>query len=119
MRVDDVQMYGPIKPAVVNLSYAATVTTDASTGNHFRVTVTGNFTLGNPSSPTDGQHCVWEITQDATGSQIMTLGTTFTVPNNLPAVVLTTTPNHVSMISAKYNGALSKWVVTGFLQDYS
>ncbi len=118
MREDDVQMFGPIKPAVVNLVYGATVATDCSLGNHFRLTATGNFTLSNVSNPTDGQRLLWEILQDGTGNRLISLDTNFTVPSNLPAIILSTSPNVSDMLSGIYNSALGKVVITGFGKEY-
>lgn len=48
--------------AAVTLTYAATVTTDASQGITFRHTMTGNATLAAPTSPTDNQMATREMT---------------------------------------------------------
>src|SRR5690349_18132166 len=50
---------GAIAPGVVILPDAATIVVDASIGNDFRVTISGNRTLGNPSNPTDGQKIIF------------------------------------------------------------
>jgi len=118
MRADDIQMNGPIKPAVITLTDAATIATDASKGNHFRVTLGGNRTLGNPSNPTDGQRMIWEFLQDGTGNRTITLDTKFSVPGNMAAVTLTTVANHWDMIGVIYNSSLDKFIVTGFMNDY-
>jgi hypothetical protein len=119
MRADNIAMSGSITPAVVTLVDATSVQTDCSKGNHFRVTIAGNRTLQNPSNLVDGQRLVWEIQQDGTGGRTITLDTLFSTPNNVPSVILTTTPNQWSLIAAIYNGSINKVVVTGFLQQYS
>lgn len=45
-------------PRAVALADAATVSVDASAGNHFTLTLTGSHILGNPSSPADGQRII-------------------------------------------------------------
>ena len=61
----------------VTLTYAATVTTNASLSNHFRITLTGALTLAAPTNPSDGQRVFWEFIQDATGSRLLTLNAAF------------------------------------------
>jgi hypothetical protein len=119
MRADLIAMAGSLTPKVVTLSYAATIATDATLGNHFRVTLTGSPTLGNPTGAVDGQTFRWEFLQDGTGSRALTLDTKFVVPNNLPVIALTVAANHYSALFAFYNSSLDKFIVAGFLQDYS
>lgn len=110
---------GSILPTVKNLVDAATIATDASLGNHFRVTLGGNRTLGNPTNPVDGQRIIWEITQDGTGSRTITLDVAFVVPSNVPPVVLSLGAGKTDMLGAIYNSGIAKWVVTGFIKEYS
>jgi len=102
----------------VTLTDAATVATDASLGNHFRVTLAGNRTLGNPTNPTDGQRCVWELIQDATGSRTLTLGSAFALGSDITAVTLTTTASKRDFLSAVYNSTATKWYVVAFIKGY-
>ena len=46
---------GYVAPAVVTLKDAATISVDASAGNDFRVTISGNRRMKSPSNPVDGQ----------------------------------------------------------------
>jgi hypothetical protein len=110
---------GSILPAVANLADAATIVTDASLGNHFRVTLGGNRTLGNVTTPVDGQRFIWEFLQDGSGNRTITLDSKFVVPNNVPPVILTLTPNRWSLLAGIYNSILDKVIITGFLQDYA
>src|SRR5690242_9351887 len=54
---------GAVAPAVVNLTDAATIAVDASTGNDFRVTIAGNRTIGTPANPVNGQQIIFQVTQ--------------------------------------------------------
>lgn len=101
-----------------DLTDAATVATDASLGNHFRVTLGGNRTLGNPTNPTDRQKVVWELVQDATGSRTITLGSAFALGTDLTAVTLTTTPSKRDFLGAVYNATTSKWYVIAFMKGF-
>jgi hypothetical protein len=100
------------------LTDAATIATDASLGNHFRVTLGGNRTLGNPTNPTDGQRIIWEIIQDATGSRTISLDTKFALGTDITAVTLTTTASKRDFIGAVYNSTADKWYVIAFVRGY-
>lgn len=103
---------------VVALTDAATITTDASLGNQFRVTLGGNRTLGNPTNPTDGQKAMWEIIQDSTGSRTLTLGSDFALGTDVSSVTLTTTANKRDFLGAVYNSTAAKWFVVAFVKGY-
>ncbi len=100
-----------VTAGVVTLTDAATIATDASLGNHFRVTLGGNRTLGNPTNPTDGQKCTWEIIQDGTGGRTLAWDTKFLFSTDLPSITITTTLNTRTLIAAIYNSTLDKWLV--------
>ena len=108
----------PVAPVVTTLTDASTVATDASLGNHFRVTLGGNRTLGNPTNPTNGQRCVWEIIQDGTGSRTITLDTKFALGTDIATVTLTTTASKRDFLGAVYNSTADKWFVIAFVKGY-
>jgi hypothetical protein len=110
---------GAIVPAVVTLGYAVTIATDARTGNHFRCTLTGDATLGNPTDAHDGQRIVWEFTQDGTGNRVLTLDSKFSIPSNMPDVILSLGAGVTDAIGVLYNSVLDKFVVTGFMKEYT
>lgn len=104
--------------APVALVDAATIATDASLGDYFRVTLAGNRTLGNPTNPTDGQKAIWEISQDGTGSRTLTLGSNFALGTSIAAVTLTTTASKTDFLGAIYNSTAGKWRVVSFVKGY-
>ena len=107
------------KPQVpIVLTDAATIATDASLGNHFRVTLGDNRTLGNPTNSTDGQKVIWEFVQDVTGSRTITLDTRFGLGTDITAVTLTTTANKRDFMTAIYNMGVGTWYVVGFVKEY-
>jgi hypothetical protein len=108
----------PLTLPPVTLTDAATVATNASLGNHFRVTLGGNRTLGNPTNPTDGQKVVWEFIQDATGTRTITLGANFALGTDISAVTLSTGPGQHDFMGAVYNAIASKWYVIAFVRGY-
>lgn len=104
--------------AVQALTDAATIATDASLGNHFRVTLAGNRILGNPTNPTDGQKALWELIQDATGSRTITLGSAFALGTDISSVTLTTTASKRDFLGAIYNSTAALWYVIAFARGY-
>jgi hypothetical protein len=106
-----------ITPDALTVS-AGAVATDASLGNHFTISATANFTLSNPTNPTDGQRVIWQITQDATGSRTITLGSAFALGTDITAVTLTTTANKCDYLGAVYDATAAKWRVVMFVKGY-
>lgn len=109
---------GLVPWAPVGLTDTTTIATDASLGDYFRVTLAGNRTLGNPTNPTDGQKVIWEISQDATGSRTLTLGSNFALGTSIAAVTLTTTASKTDFLGAIYNSTAGKWRVVSFVKGY-
>jgi len=106
-----------ITPDTLTIS-AGAVATDASLGNHFDIAANANFTLSNPTNPTHGQRVMWVITQDATGSRTITLGSAFALGTDITAVVLTTTANKSDYLGAVYDSTAAKWRVVMFVKGY-
>lgn len=107
-------------PAPVTLADAATIATDTATGDHFRVTLGGNRTLGVPTNPADGRKVLWELIQDATGGRVLTLATGtggFAVGADGP-VVLSTAPGARDFLGAIYSAALSRWLVLALAKGF-
>lgn len=103
------------------LTDAATVATDASRSNHFRVTLTANRTLGAPTNPTDGQRCVWEFIQDGGGTNTITLTTSaggFNLGDDITAVTLSTAGDARDYMTAIYNSTADRWDVVGFVKGF-
>lgn len=104
------------------LTDGATINTDVSLGDHFRVTLGGNRTLGIPTNPKDGQRVIWEFIQDGTGSRTITLTTgsagAFLYGTDIPSIGLTTTASKRDLMGAIYNSSLSRWLVTAFVKGF-
>lgn len=103
---------------VVALTDAATIATDASLGNLFRVTLGGNRTLGNPTNPANGQVATWELIQDGTGSRTLALDTQFALGTTISSTTLTTTASKRDFLTAVYNATATKWYVINFVKGY-
>lgn len=119
-RMTNANMPLAVAPVVVNIGNSGTsAATDASLGNVFKITANNNFTLANPTNPTDGQKIIWRITQDGTGSRVITLGSAFRVSEdiNAGAIVLSTTAAKVDYLGAIYNSDATKWDIIAFAKD--
>lgn len=104
--------------APVTLTDGASIATDASLSNYFRVTLAGNRTLANPTNPTDGQLCTWEVTQDGVGSRTLAYGAQFTYGTDITEIVLSTGAGLVDFIEARYHSGSSEWRFTKFVKGY-
>jgi hypothetical protein len=106
-------------PTVVALTYAATLNTDASSGDIFDVTLTGNATLANPTNPVDGKTLRWRIRQDGTGSRAVTLGNKFVIPSSATSPLpFSTAANKMDVLAATYHAGRDKWDVVAFVMGY-
>jgi len=109
-------------PAVVTLASSGNVATDASLGNVFSITLSGNITLDPPSNPTSGQRCLWRLRQPAAGGPFTASLDTgvggFRFGVDIPAISLSTGANKVDYIGAIWNATDSKWDVIAFVQGY-
>jgi hypothetical protein len=84
------------------LTSGATVNTDASLSNNFKLVLATNATLANPTNLTDGMVLNYRIKQDATGSRTLAYGSKFKFPGG-SAPVLSTAANAVDLMSCYYD----------------
>ena len=106
-------------PTVVALAYAATLNTDASAGDIFDVTLTGNVTLANPADPVNGKTLRWRIRQDGTGNRAVTLGNKFVIPSSATSPLpFSTAANKMDVLAATYHAGRDKWDVVAFVMGY-
>jgi hypothetical protein len=110
---------GAIAPAVVTLADAATIAMDASQGNDFRVTISGNRTLGNPANPADGQKIVLQVTQDTGGGFTLSYGSGFEFSTGLPQPTLSTTAGDTDLLAFVYNAAMGKWLLAAYVIGFA
>ena len=81
------------------------------------MTLGGNRTLANPSGGTDGQLIRLQVTQDATGSRLLSYGTAFDF-GSAGAPVLSTTPGVVDVFGFGYDAGPGKWRCLAFASGY-
>lgn len=101
--------------APVAVTFSATaMAVDCSLSNVFTTTFTANVTVApSISNPKDGQTINWFITQDATGSRLITgfWPASFKWPAGVPGV-LTTTASGIDLLVATYRSSASAWYAT-------
>lgn len=101
-----------VAPAVVALTDGATISVNAAAGNDFRVTLGGNRTIANPASPADGQHLLFQLTQDSTGSRTVTWGGEYDFGSG-SAPTLSTAAGDTDVVAFVWNAARSKAICLG------
>lgn len=95
--------------APVNVTWASTITLDASLGNTFRVTLAGPTTFALPTNLTDGQIITLEITQDSTGSRTGSWASGWNFGAN--SLTLTTTAGKTDIVVARAVGTTKLQVI--------
>lgn len=83
---------------------------DASAGEHQKLTLTGNRTMGAPTTPTDGQPLVLQVIQDGTGGRTLSWNSVFLFTNGL-APTLSNVPGAIDMFIGYYDEATNKWLM--------
>lgn len=111
-------MTGAFVPAVVAMTDAATIAVVATSGNHFRVTLGGNRTLGNPTGAVDGQKLLFEIIQSGGGGNTLALDTKFAFGTTITSFTMTSTASKRDFIGVVYNSTADKFYVIALAQGY-
>ena len=95
---------------------APTVVTDGATqvfdcagGSSFSWTLGASRTMSTPINPSYGQVITIEVTQDATGSRLVTWPSNFSWATNGTAPTLTATAAKTDVIRATWNPTAAKW----------
>jgi hypothetical protein len=108
-------LHAYLAPAVVALSFVASGTTlvNAALGNSFNLTLTASTTtLGNPSSPADGQVIRFRVTQGTGGSFTLAYGSAYDFGSG-SAPTLSTAAGKVDILGFEYVASISKWCYLG------
>lgn len=108
-----------IAPVVVALTDSATIAVDASLGDDFRVTISGNRAMGDPANPTDGQQIIFQITQGDGGPFTLAWGTGYEFSTGLPQPSLSTASGQTDVFGFIYNSAKATWLLAAFVNGFS
>lgn len=103
---------------VTNLTFATTTNVDAATGKHFRLTLTGNTTLANPTNLVNGQRIVFELIQDGTGSRTVALGSKFAFGTDIAGYTASTEASKRDFVGAIYNSTTDKLYIIAVAKGY-
>lgn len=110
--------HGRITQNVVALTDAATINTDASAGNIFKVTLGGNRTIAAPANPAPGQKLLYRFTQDATGSRTLTWNAVFKFTTDVPAPTLSTAAGKTDYVGFIYDADKTQWECVAVSRGY-
>ena len=106
-------MTGWLAPAVVALTFGASIAVNAALGNVFAVTLTASTgTLANPTNPVDGQAIRVRVIQDGTGSRTLAYGTAYDF-GGAGTPTLSTGAGKVDILGFEFVSSLSKWCYLG------
>lgn len=100
---------GKIAPAVVPLTFGASVALNAALGNVFTLTLTASTaTIAAPTNPVDGQEIALRVTQGGSGSNTLAFNAIFDF-GAAGAPTLSTSVGKVDILRFQYSAALAKW----------
>lgn len=107
---------------VVTLTDASTVSVNAALGNDFRLLTTSGVgatrALGAPSNPVDGQKIIFQVTQDASGSRLVTYNAAYEFGTGLASPTLSIAANAIDVLGFIYNAAKAKWLFVAFVAGF-
>jgi len=103
--------------APVTITYTGTnVVTDASLGTRFRVTVTNNCRLANPTNTVDGEVYSWWIKQGTGTNRVFYAAADWVLPVGANYMTNSTAINAVDVFGAQYDSVVGKMRVTTFMR---
>lgn len=105
-----------VKPVIADV--AGAYTPDGRASNNFRLTLTGNLTLGNPDpAPRDGAVLNFFLKQDATGNRLMTLWPSKFLFGDTGDTSLTQAGGAIDFLSAYYDATQDRYIC-GFRKGF-
>lgn len=104
-----------IAGGVVTLTYSSSVAITASAGGHFRVTLTGNASMGISSPLKDGQKITLEVIQGTGGGYTLTWSDSFDF-GAAGTPVLSTAAGKRDLIGFCWSSPLGQWMFAGISQ---
>ena len=103
---------------VTTIPYAGNITTDLSTGGIFKINLTGDLVLENPTNPIHGRAYTWWIKQDGS-TRAVNLGTKFKIPSSATSpLAWSTGGSKMDMLTVRYDSATDLYYIVGFIPGY-
>jgi hypothetical protein len=106
---------------VQTLTHGASPVIDASLGDTYVLVPQEDFTLANPTNPTNGQRIIVRIKQDGVGARHLTgFGGNWRggTDLSLASIVLSTAAGKTDYLGAYYDSTDNKWDVIAFIKGY-
>lgn len=100
----------PYIPEIKDVAYGASITADFSDCDVIRITLAGNPTI-TLTGAADGQKCILELKQDATGSRTVTWSANVRYGSALTSVDLSSAGGALDRVGLIYHGPSSKYDV--------
>jgi hypothetical protein len=104
-------------PRTTSPAYTANLTVDWAVADVIRVTLTGNITITN-SGAVDGQKCILELLQDATGSRTVAFTGETRFGASVASFTATTTASKLDRLGFIYTGVTSKYDVLAISKGF-
>lgn len=109
-RLDTAQSFTKAQATtVVTLTDAANIAIDGDASNKFRLVLSGNRTLMNPTNPRNGAMLEILVVQDGVGSRTLAYDTKYVFPGGSPPT-LTTTAGRADILVFSYDAVSDKWL---------
>lgn len=99
---------------------SGTISTNCSLGRVFKVTITENSTIANPTNGVNGRIYTWWIKEDDVfGGWTISLGTKFVIPSSATNPLnWVTTVGKMNIFAAQYDSAADKYYVVSMIGGY-
>lgn len=110
--------YSRLFSIVNNANFSSPFASDGTLYDYFRITLTDNIILSNPTPRYDGQRLTWELIQDGVGNRNMVLDTSFLTGSDLGVVQLNKTGSKRDFMTAIYNSVTTNWYIIEFFKGY-
>lgn len=106
-----------LQPRIVTVPYSASVNLDWSVADIIRITLTGDIQISNTGAVA-GQKCLLELTQDATGSRLVTFTSEVRFGTDVTGFTASTTANLKDRIGMIYDETATKFDVLATARGY-
>lgn len=118
---DGIHLYAvgasPAQPATVVLPYTAQITADFSYADSIRITLAGSPTI-TLSGAGNGQKCILELTQDASGGHSVTFGPEVRLGSDLTLLSLSSEPGKTDRIGFIYDQASATYDAVAIMRGF-
>jgi len=101
---------------IVQITYSASMAVNAASANKFKITLTGNGTIENPTNGVDGRLIIFRLRQDGVGGRIPVWDTKYRFRGDLSSITLSTSADIEDRIAFEYVSADDKWDCVSYIK---